>query len=144
MPQTDQAAAEAQRVLRAAASMLPHESPHPQGRRYLLPCTYLDYGGLYEYVLVDVPKARQWLLAGPVQGHISHPMLFHALLKIIGFMLPPPQRGPLPALGYQDDALCFIVEGYETLPDLRRGDSKAIRRLVEEERFTLGLLRRLA
>jgi hypothetical protein len=144
MPQTDAIVAEAQRVLRAAASMLPHDSPNPLGRRYLLPCTFLEYGGLYEYVLVDLPQARQWLLAGPVQGHISHPFLFQALLHLIGFMIPPPQRGPLPSLGYHDEALVFQLEGYETLPDLRRGDSQAIRRLVEEDRFTMGLLRRLA
>jgi hypothetical protein len=38
----------------------------------------------------------------------------------------------------------FIVEGYETLPDLRRGNSRLVQALVDEERFSLGLLRRLA
>lgn len=114
------------------------------GRRYLLPCTFLDYGGLYEYVCIDIPQAREWLLAGPCQGHISHPMLFEALLRLIGFMLPPPVRGPLPSLTPYDDALCFVVEGYETLAWQSRGDSRHIARLVEECRYSLGLLRRLA
>jgi hypothetical protein len=116
----------------------------PPARRYLLPCHLLFYGGLYEYVLIDVPAARRWLLAGPCMSFLTHPMLHAAFQDLIGFLTPPPERGPLPALGFHDDALCFIVQGYETLPDLRRGDSKAIRRLVEEQRWTMGLLRRLA
>lgn len=131
----------------SAQELIPARFSQPsqptQGRRYLLPCTYLDYGGLYEYVLIDVPQARQWLLAGPVQGFISHPLLFNALLKLIGFMLPPPERGPLPSLSCHDDALCFVVAQYETLALLSKGNSRQIQRLVEEHRYTLGLLRRL-
>lgn len=117
----------------------------PLGQRYLLPCHYLAHGGLYEYVLIDVAQARAWLLQpGPTVSYVTHPMLREALELVIGFLTPPPQRGPLPALGYHDDALVFQVEGYETLPDLKRGDSRQVRQLVEDEHFTLGLLRRLA
>jgi hypothetical protein len=71
-------------------------------------------------------------------------MLHEAFERLMGFLTPPPCRGPLPQLGYHDDALVFIVEGYETLPDLRRGNSRLVQALVDEERFSLGLLRRLA
>lgn len=130
-------------------------TPHPRrfpgptpyaagkGERYVLPTTLLHHGGLYEYVLIDLAQARRWLEAGPWRSWLTHPMLHEAFERLFG-ALPPPAKGPLPQLGYHDDALCFLVEGYETLPDLRRGDSHAITRLVEKERFTLGLLRRLA
>lgn len=114
------------------------------GQRYLLPCTLLHHGGRYEYVLIDVAQARQWLLAGPCVSYLTHPMLHAAFQCLVGFATPPPQRGPLPQLGYHDDALCFIVQGYETLPDLRRGDSRRVQALVEGDLWTMGLLRRLA
>jgi hypothetical protein len=110
----------------------------------VLPCTLLVYGGTYEYFLVDIHAARRWLLAGPCQSWLTHPMMHAAFQDLIGFGTPPPERGPLPALSSTDDALVFQLEGYETLPDLRRGNSKTIKRLVEEDRWTMGLLRRLA
>ena len=122
----------------------PAQYPSPHGRRYVLPCHLLFYGGLYEYVLVDVDQARHWLLAGPCQSFLTHPFLHEAFERVIGSLTPPPERGPLPALGYHDDALVFQLEGYETLPDLKRGDSRQVRALVEEQRYTIGLLRRLA
>ena len=122
----------------------PGRYPPVQGRRYLLPCPVLFYGGLYEYVLIDVHAARRWMLAGPVQSHISHPFLHAAFEWLMGFFTPPAERGPLPALSYHDDALCFVVDGYDTLHDLRRGDSKQVQELVEEERYSMGLLRRLS
>lgn len=122
----------------------PAPYPSPLGKRYVLPCHYLTHGGIYEYVLVDAAQARRWLLAGPCGSYLTHPFLHRAFEDLIGFLTPPPQRGPLPQLGYHDDALVFVIEQYETLPDLRRGDSKAIKRLVEEQRFSLGLLRRLS
>jgi hypothetical protein len=124
----------------------PKPSPYAvaAGKRYLLPTTLLHHGGLYEYVLVDVEQARRWLLAGPCTSFLGHPFLHEALERVIGFVTPPPQRGPLPVLDYHDDALCFVVEGYETLPDLKRGDSRRVRELVDAEHYTLGLLRRLA
>ena len=118
--------------------------PHPHGRRYLMPCSFLFYGGLYEYCLVDLAQARTWLLAGPAQSFLSHPLLHEAFERLMGFFTPRAQRGPLPALSYHDDCLCFVVEHYETLPDLKRGDSQQITRLIDEQRYTLGLLRRLA
>ena len=122
----------------------PARYPHPQGTRYILPCHLLHYGGLYEYLLIDVAQARLWLLAGPATSYLTHPFLHAAFEGLIGFLTPPGVKKPLPALGYHDDALCFIVEGYETLPDLKRGDSRTVRQLVEEERYTFGLLRRLS
>lgn len=114
------------------------------GERYVLPTTLLHHGGLYEYCLVDVEQARRWLLAGPSRSWLTHPMLHEAFERLMGFLTPPPCHGALPQLGYHDDALVFIVEGYETLPDLRRGNSRLVQALVDEERFSLGLLRRLA
>lgn len=119
-----------------------YEVPH--GSRYVLPTTLLHHGGLYEYVLIDVDQARRWLLAGPAVSFLTHPFLHEAFERLIGCVTPPPAKGRLPVLGYHDDALVFMVESYETLPDLKRGDSHAITRLVEEEHFTLGLFRRLA
>lgn len=122
----------------------PARSPHPHGQRYVLPCHLLHHGGLYEYVLIDVAQARHWLLAGPCTSYLTHPFLHAAFETIIGFLTPPGTKKPLPALGYHDDALIFVVDGYETLPDHRRGDSRKVRQLVEEQRYTIGLLRRLA
>ena len=122
----------------------PARYPHQHGTRYVLPCHLLSYGGLYEYVLIDVAQARHWLLAGPAQSFLTHPFLHRAFEDLMGFLTPPPQRGRLPALGYHDDALVFQLEGYETLPDLKRGDSRKVRQVVEAGHFTLGLLRRLA
>ena len=64
--------------------------------------------------------------------------------ELIGFLTPPGAKGPIPALEYNDDALVFQLAGYETLPDLKRGDSRRVRDLLEREQYTLGLLRRLA
>ena len=122
----------------------PAPYPSPLGQRYLLPCHLLHHGGLYEYVLIDVHQARRWVMSGPLMSFLTHPFLHQAFEDVMGFLTPPPQRGPLPVLGYHDDALCFLVEGFETLPDLRRGDSRKVRQLVAAERWTLGLLRRLA
>ena len=118
--------------------------PHPDGQRYLLPTTLLHHGGLYEYVLIDVQQARHWLLAGPCRSYLTHPMLYEVFEFLMGFATPCPTRGPLPPLGYHDDALCFLVEGYATLPDLKRGDSRRVRAMVDEECYSLGLLRRLS
>lgn len=118
--------------------------PVPPGRRYLLPCHLLHHGGLYEYVLIDVAQARHWLLSGPCVSFLTHPFLHAAFEALMGFLTPPGTKNPLPALSYQDDALCFIVDGYETLPDLKRGDSTKVRQLVDEGHYTCGLLRRLA
>ena len=127
---------------------MPQETPSPYalaaGKRYLLPTTLLHHGGLYEYVLIDVEQARRWLLAGPAQSWLTHPFLHRAFEDLIGFLTPPPCRGRLPVLDYHDDALVFSLEGYETLPDLKRGDSRRVRQLVGAEQYTLGLLRRLA
>lgn len=122
----------------------PARYPHPHGNRYVLPCHLLHYGGLYEYVLIDVAQARHWLLAGPAQSFLSHPFLHRAFEDLMGFLTPPPQRGRLPVLSYADDALIFVVEQYETLPDLKRGDSRRVRQLIEEGHYAIGLLRRLA
>lgn len=131
-------------ITATAPATLPAPAGPPPGCRYLLPTTLLSHGGIYEYVLIDVAQARQWLLAGPCQSFVTHPMLHAALQTIIGFCLPPRRYGPLPHLGSHDDALCFVVAGYETLPDLRRGDSRQVQALVEGDLWTLGLLRRLA
>ena len=118
--------------------------PFPPGRRYLLPCHLLCYGGLYEYVLIDVAQGRNWLLAGPCVSFLTHPFLHAAFERLMGFLTPPGAKKPLPALGYHDDALVFLVEGYETLPSLARGDSRKVKQIVEDGHYTLGLLRRLA
>ena len=115
-----------------------------RGNRYILPCHLLHYGGLYEYVLIDVQQARLWLLAGPAISYLTHPFMHAAFEYLMGLLTPPGTKKPLPALGYHDDALVFQLEGYETLPDLKRGDSRQVKQLVEEERYTLGLLRRLS
>lgn len=122
----------------------PGRYPHPHGTRYILPCHLLHYGGLYEYVLVDVAQARFWLLAGPCVNYLTHPFLHAAFEDLMGFLTPPGTKKPLPALGYHDDALVFQLEGYEMLPDLKRGDSRQVRQLVDDGHFTLGLLRRLS
>ena len=118
--------------------------PHPDGQRYLLPTTLLHHGGLYEYVLIDVQQARHWLLAGPCVSFLTHPFLHAEFEQLIGFLTPPGAKGPIPALGYNDDALVFQLAGYETLPDLKRGDSRRVRELVDAECYSLGLLRRLS
>ena len=122
----------------------PARYPTPHGQRFLLPTTLLHHGGLYEYVLIDLAQARFWLLAGPCVSFLTHPFLHAAFEQLIGFLTPPGAKGPLPSLGYHDDALVFQLEGYETLPDLKRGDSRKVRELVEREQYTIGLLRRLA
>ena len=81
---------------------------------------------------------------GPCRSFLTHPFLNRAFEDVIGLYPPPPCRGRLPVLDYHDDALIFVLEGYETLPDLKRGDSRRVRELVAEERYTMGLLRRLA
>ena len=122
----------------------PAPYPSPLGQRYLLPCHLLHHGGIYEYVLIDVEQARRWLLAGPSRSWLTHPFLHQAFEDVMGFYTPPAEKGPLPVLGYHDDALVFQLDGYETLPDLKRGDSRQVRQLVDEQRWTMGLLRRLA
>ena len=127
---------------------MPQDKPSPYavaaGNRYLLPCHLLSRGGLYEYVLIDVAQARRWIMSGPLVSYLTHPFLHEAFERLMGFFTPPAERGPLPALSYNDDALVFQLQGYETLPDLKRGDSRRVRELVEAEKFSLGLLRRLA
>lgn len=132
------------RGLEAAAERVPPPYPPGEGQRYLLPCHLLHHGGLYEYVLIDVAQARRWMLAGPCRSFLSHPMLAAAFERLMGFLTPPPQKGRLPVLDYHDDAMIFVVEGYETLPDLRRGDSHKVRELVDRDQYTIGLLKRLA
>lgn len=122
----------------------PARYPAPPGERYLLPCPLFSVGGLYEYVLVDVEQARRWLLAGPCRSWLTHPLLRRALERLVGLVTPWPCREPWPVIGYHDDCLLFQVEGYETLPQQLRGSSARITRMLEEERWTLGLLRRLA
>jgi hypothetical protein len=102
----------------------------------------MGLGGLYEYVLIDTPQATRWLAAGVYVSCVTHPFLAGAIEELTGRVLPPPQRR-LPLLGYADDALIFQVEGYETLERQITGDIRRIRVLVDEERFTFGLLRRL-
>lgn len=122
----------------------PAPYPHPDGQRFLLPCHYLFYGGMYEYVAIDVAQARRWLLSGPYLSWLSHPFLHEAFDRLMGFVTPPAQRRRLPALGYHDDALVFVACGFEMLPDLKHGDSRTMKQIVEEHRYTLGLLRRLS
>ena len=130
--------------MRTTPKTVPGRYPEAQGTRYLLPCTLLGMGGLYEYVLIDAVGARRWLEAGPVTSYLTHPLLRLALDRVVGVETPTPRRGPWPVIGYQDDALCFVVERYETLPQQLAGCSTLLRQLLEEERFSLGLLRRLA
>jgi hypothetical protein len=115
-----------------------------QGSRYLLPCAVLGLGGLYEYVLIDLEMARRWLLAGKCTSHVTHPLLKAALDRVLGLFTPPGQPGPLPVLGSHDEALLWQVEGYELLAQQSRGDSRRIHDLLRQERYTLGVLRRLA
>ncbi|HSF31910.1 MAG TPA: hypothetical protein VLK82_15710 [Candidatus Tectomicrobia bacterium] len=128
----------------------PETNPHPArypkapGERFLLPCPLLGAGGLYEYVLIDAAQACRWLLAGPARSYLTHPLLRRALEQLVGIMTPWPCRDPWPVLGFHDDAMVFQVQGYETLPQQLRGSSQRITRLLEEEQWTLGLLRRLA
>jgi hypothetical protein len=137
---------QAQRVRAVADSIMAQTAPYPPtpGARYLLPCPLLGTGGLYEYVLVDAAQARQWLLSGPCVSYVTHPLLRLALERLVGIVTPLPTREPWPVLGYHDDALVFQVEGYETLPQHLRGSSQRLRTLLEEGRWTLGLLRKLA
>ena len=123
-----------------------HQAPYPlpPGTRYLLPCPVLFFGGLYEYVLVDVPYARGWMLRGPVTSFLANPFLHKGFEWLMGFFTPRAQKGPLPQLSYHDEALIFSLDGYEMLPSLASGDSKKVQLAVEEERYTIGLLRRLA
>jgi hypothetical protein len=123
---------------------MPARYPPEHGTRYLLPCPVLGLGGYYEYVLIDLTQARRWLLAGPCTSFVTHPLLKRALDGIIGFFTPPGHAGPLPMLGYHDDALVWQVEDYELLHLQTRGDSARIRKTVEAGAYTLGMLRRLA
>jgi hypothetical protein len=122
----------------------PPRYPTVHGTRYLLPAAVLGLGGLYEYVLIDLEMARRWLLAGPCTSHVTHPLLKAALDRVLGLFTPPGQPGPLPVLGYHDEALLWQVEGYELLAQQSRGDSRRIHDLLRQERYTLGVLRRLA
>lgn len=122
----------------------PAQGAEAPGRRYLLPCPLLGTGGVFDYELIDAAQARQWLLAGPCRSWLTHPLLRWALETLVEIVTPWPCRAPWPVLGYHDAALLFQVEGYETLPQQLRGSSQRITRLIEEERWTLGLLRRLA
>lgn len=123
---------------------IPARYPVDHGTRYLLPVTLLRDGGLWEYVLIDPYQARLWLESGPLVSHLSHPLLRLALERVVGMETPLPVRGPLPRLGYHDDALIWSVEQYETLPQQLTGCSTLLRQLLEEDRYSLGLLRRLA
>ena len=122
----------------------PSPSAAAHGIRYLLPCTMLGDGGLWEYVLIDPVQARRWLEAGPCVSYVTHPLLRLALERVLGVETPLPVRGPWPPLGYEDDALIWSVEHYETLPQQLAGCSRRLRQLLDEERYTLGLLRKLA
>lgn len=132
------------------SSPRPHLTPSPQpsvqphGTRYLLPCTVLGLGGLYEWCLVDVALARRWVTSGPYLNHISHPFLQEACETLLEVQLRPPERGMMPALGYHDDALVFSVAGYEAPWALWRGDRAQVQAAFALDLVTLGVLRRLA
>lgn len=134
----------------------PHPLPDaatPAGRRYVLPCTPLHQGGLYEYVVLTVEQARAWLAVPPYQIAMPHPAWLALLALVIEPYAGTPlarcktlrPRTPYPALGYADEALVFVVEGTDvpgyvwSLDDAAR--DKAV---LERETYTFGVLRRLA
>ena len=131
-------------MLHQEPSTIPQRYPETSGQRYLFPCPILGLGGLYEYCLIDAAHAARWLTSAAYVSYLTHPLLRRALEHLTGAETPRGHRPPWPLIGYHDDCLLFQVEQYETLPQQLAGCSTLLQQLLDEERYTLGLLRRLA
>lgn len=117
--------------------------PTKPALRYLLPCTHLGAGGLWEYVLVDLAQARDWIRCGRVQHFLTHPLHLEVCEHLLETFLGLPRKGPLPTLGFHDDALVCAVEGLDAARLLTLTPAGQLAAVLAEERYSFGCLKRL-
>jgi len=110
--------------------------------RYILNSAVITAQGLYEYRLLTIEEAKEWLAKGPVISTIGYPETAEAFRRLFGIEVPVNRVAIKMAPG--DEALVFRLafKPGDPRPDAALKGHLGVDWLLE--RVEIGLLRRLA